>query len=365
MRSSVFMFSAPCAAAFLAVTASSAASFSTIATIPGGPQIGAARGGTLYGTIPNAGAGLLFSIGTNGAGYTVLHSFASATDGSTPNARLAIDANGAVFGTAQGGGAHGGGTLWQYDASGGMTTPHAFGAGADGTAPYQGPSLVRGAVFGTTSQGAIGGSGNIFRLKNRAYKVVYDFMSGADGHCPFAGIGAGPHGSLYGATIGLGFGGNPTGSIWKYTVSAGLQTLYVFQNGSDGEYPDQAPTLDAQGNVYGTTHVQNGSDFAGAIWKISASGQFSVLHDLNAATEGSIPNSPLVIGRDGNLYGTAGYGGAKGHGSVFSITPAGAFSLVHSFAGGTDGAQPTGNLVRAGAAIYGGTATGPVFRITP
>jgi uncharacterized repeat protein (TIGR03803 family) len=347
-----------------------AASFKVVATIPGGPQIGAFKAGMLYGTIAYTGNGVLFSIGANGTHYTVLHNFNGSTDGSAPTPQLALGAGGSIYGTATNGGAASLGTVWEYSPTAGMTTPHAFGTGVaqDGTFPLQG--LARGpggAFYGSTSQGAIGGSGNIFKVTQAGrYTVLYKFLSGADGHCPFSGVFMAADGTLYGTVVGRGFGGNPNGSVWKFTRAGGLQTLYIFQNANDGEWPDQAPVVDKAGNIYGTTHVQNSNNFAGAIWTISAAGQFSVLHDFVADTDGYGPNSPLLLNANGKLYGTTGAGGRHGYGTVFEITPAGAFSVIHDFANTGDGAQPTGNLVQsAGGTIYGGTAYGPVFRLVP
>jgi uncharacterized repeat protein (TIGR03803 family) len=140
----------------------------------------------------------------------------------------------------------------------------------------------------------------------------------------------------------------------------------VFQNGADGEWPTQAPVVDGAGNVYGVSSTQNGTSYAGAIWKISATGHFSILHAMAGAADGYAPNSPLLLNADGLLYGTTGSGGVDGYGTVFSISKSGAFNVVHSFTAGADGAQPTGNLVQSSAGvIYGGTAYGAVFSITP
>ncbi len=222
-------------------------------------------------------------------------------------------------------------------------------------------------VYGTTGEGAIGGSGNIFSVShNGTYTVLYEFQSQGDGHCPFSGVAISKSGILYGTTVGVGYGGNPNGSVWQFTPGGALKTLYVFQDGADGEWPNQAPSLDNAGNLYGVTNVQNGTGFAGAIWKITASGKFSVLHSMNGAVDGYGPNSPLLLGKDGLLYGTTGSGGASNLGTVFSVSKSGSFNVVHSFTNTGDGAQPTGNLVLDSAgAIYGGTAYGPVFKITP
>jgi uncharacterized repeat protein (TIGR03803 family) len=120
------------------------------------------------------------------------------------------------------------------------------------------------------------------------------------------------------------------------------------------------------GNVYGTTFIQNGGQFAGAIWVINSAGKFSVLHDLNGPTGGFGPNSPLLINTDGRLYGTTSSGGVDNIDTVFRITRSGSFAVPHSFTNTGDGGQPTGNLVRGNdGTIYGGTFYGPVFKIVP
>jgi uncharacterized repeat protein (TIGR03803 family) len=350
----------------LTALAAQASTFSVIGSVPGGPQIGAINGKVLYGTIAYSNPPTLFSLTTSGS-YKLLHNFNAGTDGSPPNAMLAIDGDGNVFGTTSAGGQYGAGTLFEYSAAKAFTTPHVFGGSGDGINPRQGPAMgPHHTVYGSTAMGAPNNNGIIFGMTHAgSYGMLYNFQSGADGHCPFSGVAVASNGTIYGTTVGVGYGGNPNGSVWKYTAAAGLQTLYVFQDGADDEYPDQAPTVDASGNVYGTTHVYQGSNVAGVVWKISAAGKFSVLHTMNGSTDGFGLNSPLVADKKGNLFGTTGSGGAKNDGTVFRITPAGAFSVVHSFAGGTDGAQPTGNLVRGSSGIYGGTATGAVFKIVP
>ncbi len=341
--------------------------FSIVANVRGGPYIGAVRGATLYGVLPYIGSGTLFSLTTSGA-YTLLHNFNSSTDGSTPNGLLAVDSGGNIFGTTGSGGSQGGGTVWEFSAGRVMSTLHALGAAGDGSVPMAGPVLGSdGNLYATAGEGAINDSGDVFRqTPGGPYKILYKFLSGADGHCPFSGVVRGKLGALYGTAVGHGAGGNPNGSIWKLSKALKLSTLYVFKNGTDGEWPDQTPAVDKLGNLYGTTHVQNGNNFAGAIWTISALGKFSVLHALTAATDGFAPNSPLLLNANGNLYGTTGSGGAHGLGTVFQVTPSGSFTVLHSFANTGDGAAPTGNLVHdSKGAIYGGTQYGPVFKIVP
>jgi uncharacterized repeat protein (TIGR03803 family) len=346
-----------------------ATSFSVIGTIDGGPMIGGYHFGKLYGIVPygGAGSGSLFTLGTGGT-YTLLHNFVAAVDGSAPNGQIDVDSAGNVFGTAANAGPNGAGTLWKYSPTAGMTTLHAFGASGDGDTPLEGP--VRdsaGALFGTTAGGDVNTNGGLWGISSTGtYSNLYDFLSGADGHCPFSGSARAPGGTLYGTTIGNGYGGNPTGSVWKFSPDRKLTTIHVFHDTTDGEWPTIAPVLDKSGNLYGTTYMQHGVNFAGAIWKITSSGKFTVLHDLVAGRDGSGPNGPLLLDIDGNLYGTAQDSGPNGWGTVFRITPSGTFSVVHAFANGTDGAGPTGTLAQDGTgALYGGTATGQVFKIVP
>jgi uncharacterized repeat protein (TIGR03803 family) len=353
--------------ALLPAIASAAPQFSVVASVAGGPQIGAIRGTTLYGTVPFTSPPFLFSLTTSGT-YTLLHNFVTGSDGTEPNARMAMDRGGNMFGTTPTGGQNGAGTLWEYSAEGAFTVPHAFGANGDGDSPLQGPTMgPLSVLYGTTSMGTDTNNGSLFRMSHAGhYRPLHVFQSKGDGHCPFSGVAVGADGTVYGTTVGVDYGGHPNGSVWKFSTPGGLKTIYVFKDGHDGEYPDQAPTVDGAGNVYGTTHIQDGSNFAGAIWKISAAGKFSLLRDLNGGTDGFHPNSPLLLNRNGILYGTTYEGGPSNYGTLFSITPSGKFAVVHAFSNGGDGAYPTGNLVsNSDGAIFGGTSDGEVFRVVP
>ena len=350
--------------------AAGAAGFAVVGSVAGGPLIGAVSGHVLYGVVPyggGSGAGELFSITL--AGHVArLHDFAAGTDGSGLTVRLVRQSSGDLVGIASSGGQYGGGTLWRYAANKTFGVLHAFGASGDGSLPLQGPvGDQAGDLFGTTAGGAVATNGNAFKLSaSGTYASLHDFLSGTDGHCPFSGAARGPGAELYGTTVGNGFGGNPNGSVWKISAQGTLSTLYAFTDGADGEWPHQAPVVDAQGNVFGTTSVQQGNSFDGALWTIGAKGGFKVLHGFTAATDGSQPNSILVSDGHGTLFGTTATGGPGGYGTVFSITEGGTFTVLHAFANGADGGGPTGSLVRnAGGVIFGGTQSGQVFRITP
>ena len=361
-----------------------AATFRTLASgLSSSLEISAVVGTTAYGTTlngglgPNGGAGTLFSV-TSASKVTTLHKFAGATEGMQPNDMLAVDPQGNVYGTTQGGGAFGGGTIYEFTTAHALKVLHAFNAAAgDGATPYQG--LVRssdGALYGAAAGGAISTNGSVFEVNPKGvYGSRYEFLSGGDGHCPFSSVAVDSKGYVYGTVVGNGSGGDPNGAVWKLSPTNKLTPLYVFRDKGDGEYPDQAPIVDAAGNVYGTMITKNKVEYAGAVWKIDTTGKFSIIHQFAGKADGYGPNGPLMMNTDGNLYGTTQSGGGTatkpGYGTLFRITPAGQFAVIHTFTG-ADGSNPTGTLAHdASGAIYGATSGnsggtgGTVYKIKP
>ncbi len=127
------------------------------------------------------------------------------------------------------------------------------------------------------------------------------------------------------------------------------------------------PWLMAEGrdnNLYGITAV-GGTHQKGTIFKISPSGGYTVLYNFDGP-HGSSPLGGLTLGPDGNLYGMAEREGAHGYGNIFRITPAGAFTVVYDFKGGADGGLPTSPLiVGSDGNFYGTSYPGAAFRMTP
>jgi uncharacterized repeat protein (TIGR03803 family) len=94
---------------------------------------------------------------------------------------------------------------------------------------------------------------------------------------------------------------------------------------------------------------------------MTPAGAVTLLHSFaGGATEGQSPYDSMIQGSDGNLYGMTQLGGAVSKGTVFRMTPAGTVTLLHSFAGGTaDGQGPIGSLVQGSDGnLYGMTQLG-------
>ncbi|HTU42121.1 MAG TPA: choice-of-anchor tandem repeat GloVer-containing protein [Candidatus Aquilonibacter sp.] len=117
-------------------------------------------------------------------------------------------------------------------------------------------------------------------------------------------------------------------------------TLYSF-NGTDGEYPQAALVLGTDGNLYGTTEGGGPKAPYGTVFKITPSGTLTTLYDFcsqRKCTDGEYPYAGLIQGTDGNFYGTTFEGGATGVqcdglacGTVFKITSEGTLTTLYSF----------------------------------
>jgi uncharacterized repeat protein (TIGR03803 family) len=179
---------------------------------------------------------------------------------------------------------------------------------------------------------------------------------------------------------------NPT-PVQSYAV---LHSFLTASFPNDGTGPNSALLQGSDGNFYGMTfNGGTGSTGtigvgtgAGTIFRISPGGSYSILHNFNdgsVANDGINPSGSLIEGTDGNYYGVTQSGGVYSFGTVFRMTPQGAVTILHNFAGtGTsprDGAVPGASLVQAsdgnlyGTTIYGSNNTtsynGTLFRISP
>lgn len=340
--------------------------------------------------------------------YTVLYTFTGGTDGAIPAANVIADAVGDLYGTTVFGGntssscplgSLGCGVVFKLDPAGNETVLYSFTGTTDGSAAEGG--LLRdpaGNLYGTTSEGGNTscypyGCGVVFKLDatGQHHKVLYSF-SGADGAAPYAGLVRDTAGNLYGTTdVGGDLSGScsPTGCglVFKLDPAGNETVLYRFTGGSDGAYPEAGLIRDATGDLFGTT-AAGGAYGAGVVFKLDPAGTERVLYAFTGGADGQNPALGGVV-RDpaGNLYGTTYFGGdtsgcgGVGCGVVFKLDPAGNESVLHTFAGGSDGGNPFAGVVRDaagnlyGTTLYGGNTSsscprglqgcGVVFKVSP
>jgi len=305
------------------------------------------KAGNLYGTTVYGGAsnqGSVFELSNSGGTWkeTVLHSFddISGDDGYYSYSTLTFDAAGNLYGTTQAGGKFGGGTIFQLKASKGKYTYkviHGFATSSSAAYyPYAGVVVGKnGYLYGTTYYGGVvWNAGAVYQLRQVSgvwiFSVIYNFLGDSLGQYTESGLAVDAAGNLYGTTYQ---GGNfNLGSVFELTPGAKnkwtQKVIYSFKGyaSKDGAYPYYAGvTLDAQGNVYGTTY-QGGSSAPnnlnyGTVYKLTK-GTFkeSVLWSFGTTGDGYYPYHGVIL-LNGKLYGTTNNGGVKGGGVVFEVTP--------------------------------------------
>ncbi len=198
----------------------------------------------------------------------------------------------------------------------------------------------------------------------QTFNTLVNF-DGTNGGNPTASLIQGFNGSLYGATTGSGaYGG---GTVFRITPEGTSMTLYNFCAESDcvdGRYPEGTLVLGTDGNFYGTT-LQGGNSMCGCgtLFKITPEGSLTTIHRFDG-TDGSNPVAGLIQGADGNFYGTTVSGGANGGGAgtLFKTTRDGTLTTLYTFCSQpmcSDGDQPTGALVQGvDGKFYGTTGFG-------
>jgi uncharacterized repeat protein (TIGR03803 family) len=414
---------------FMAVTYQSAQGqqFSIVADFNGtdlsaGTSIARDNFGNLYGAstastlqcngIP---CGAIYKIDASGL-LTTWHTFQGPPDGARPNAvvttiGVSITHPGTLYGTTMYGGTStyqycgdGCGTVFQIGSTGEETVLHSFTAPPnDGIEPAAGVIAEPGAtptsgetLYGTTYYGGPysvndnPGEGSVFQVADGREAVLYFFTGGADGALPFAA----PlfrDGVLYGTTVFGGTGscvttfGTGCGTVFK-VVGNQETVLHSFQNQADGGNPAGPLIADSSGNLYGTAVL--GGDLncqpggggippgCGVVFKVSPSGQETVLYTFTDGADGAWPSANLVRDSAGNLYGTAALGGdltcgsGMGCGTVFKIDTAGNFSVLQTFRG-SDGSYPLALVQDNQGVLYGvAEVSGPadkgvVYRLVP
>jgi uncharacterized repeat protein (TIGR03803 family) len=361
------------------------------------------REGNLYATTYTGGryGGTIFKVTTSGT-ETVLYDFCSqdnCTDGQFPYAGLVFDAEGNAYGTTSWGGdsscnlPYGCGVVFKLTPSGTETVLHTFTGTPDGQFPMAGLIFDEsGNLYGTTYEGGISGSGAVFKVTPSGEEtILYSF--GSQCYCPelyypYAGLVLDKKGNLYGTTR---YGGvfeffchYGCGEVFKVDPSGKETVLHTFCHSPvercvDGAIPFAGLAPDKKGNFYGTT--TSGAYGPGAVFKITPSGKETILYNFKDghSGDGVLPEAGLVFDAKGNLYGTTERGGVYNAGTVFKITPSGKETVLYSFTGGTDGANPvSGLLLDKKGTLYGTTSAGGsdgtcnapygcgvVFKLTP
>jgi len=277
--------------------------------------------GNLYGTAPSGGSfggGVVFKLDPAG-NETVLYNFAwyPLDGGAFPWGGVIRDSEGKLFGTTWFSGANNAGVVYRID----PTTQtekvlYTFTGGSDGYGPNAG--LARdsaGNLYGTTQGGGSAGLGVVYKVNAAGFEtVLHNFTGGADGAGPWTGVVVDPSGNVYGSAGG---GTGNAGVVFKLDPAGTETLLHTFTGGADGGGPN-ALTLDSAGNIYGTTSGGGASNH-GVVFMLDPLGNETVLYNFTGA-DGAAPAAGVIQDSRGRLYGTTNIGGSKAGGVVYVIS---------------------------------------------
>lgn len=375
-----------CALSMLGVQPARAQTFSVIHSFTGNQDGGNPAStltldmaGNLYGTTvfggdfggrncgSGGGCGVVFKMARHNTTWvlTPLYSFTGFDDGAGPIAPVIFGPNGALYGTADGGGSGnctrgywpGCGVVFQLQPPPTrctialcpwLETPiYQFTQESDGWEP-DAPVVFdsAGNLYGTTS-----GNSSVYQLTRSGSgwvkTTIYTFTN-SDGPSDRAGLIIDQAGRLYGIS-NLGVYGY--GAVFQLTRSGSdwtENTIYSFRNGMDGRFP-VGLTMDALGNLYGAASG-GGIGGGGTVFELSSSGggwTFTLLSSLVGNPAGAGPSAAPTFDNAGNLYDTSSGGGLFGCGDVFRLTPSGGrwiYTELYDFTCGNDGGVPYGGV---------------------
>ena len=321
---------------------------------------------------PSQGSGTVYSVTSGGSISRIATFSAPPSEGRTPSGALLQAADGSFYGVTASGTPKGySGSIFRLTASGTLSTLYQF---SQGGFPESGLSLgPDGAFYGAAELGGTNGVGSVFRITTAGdFSTVYSFTGGGNGLRPKAALTLGSDGQFYGTTS-EGGSGTGSGTIFRISPTGSYTLLHSFDLATSGNQPLGKLLQASDGNFYGTT-TSFGANSAGTLYRLTPAGVVTVLHAFRGnTTEGGNPAAGVIQGADGALYGTTAGGGSTAGGTVYRVTLAGAFSTLHTFRSGAPGENPRsplllgrdGNFYGTASNVSFGDSRGVVYRLTP
>lgn len=285
--------------------------------------------------------------------YQDLYNFDCASGGCTPEGALTQGKDGNLYGTTSAGGLNNLGTIFMVSTAGtGYTVLWNFDSSTGAPSGGLTLSTVDGNFYGTTVS-------TLYRFvsSTQTLTILHEFSS-------TEGTPQGPpvenkYKVLYGVNA---LGANP-GTAYSWTVTTGT---YALLKGQPPGFPSGPLFLASDGNLYGATS-SGGKDEAGTVFSVTSKGGIKKVYSFTGEDDGTSPNAPLVEGKDGNLYGTAGAGGYFNRGTIFNLTlptpstPSAETTLYAFEETGSDPYTPAAGLLAASDKnFYGTTCCGGV-----
>lgn len=284
-----------------------------------------------------------------------------------------LDVGGTLYGTTAG--AEHAGNVYSINPTGVKKDLYTFkGFPNDGWGPQGDLIDVNGTLYGTTSGGGSCGLGTVYSISTTGTEKVLKSFCGPESF-PSGGL-LNVNGTLYGVARYTYVNGNSGrfGDLFSITTSGAYKVLHVFEgplNHLRGAEPNPG-LVNVNGTIYGTTEyggwgctIKNHAA-CGTVFSIrTTDGGFKLLHSFAGGSDGAFPVAGL-IDVDGILYGTT-FGGGTGKyagcgdlgcGTVYDISTRGGDKVVYNFVGDSDGSNPNANLLESGGSFYGVTEYG-------
>ena len=330
--------------------------------------------GKLYGTTVKStstgGGGTVYSLNLDGSGFELLKNFTDSADGyQVYNGLTIVDDN--IYGIANSGGTSGLGVIFKIDSTDNFSVIHNFTGLGQGAHPYTSPTYYNGSLYGQTWGGWTSGLSNMYKydLATNTYSNLYNTTT--PGVQPFGTVTF-----INGYAYGMNSDNRDTanyGNVFKFDpTTSSYEVVHTFTGGTAGGYPYDSLAWDGGNYVYGTTlgfypwssSETDALNDEGVVFRMNINtNEYTVLHDFSAQSgDGAKPNSSMLIGPDGWLYGIAHgnqiWGGTE-YGTFYRMRFDGtAFEVLHVFDSMDAGNVPMRSLVWQDGVIYGTTAYG-------
>ncbi|HET6250870.1 MAG TPA: choice-of-anchor tandem repeat GloVer-containing protein [Tepidisphaeraceae bacterium] len=293
------------------------------------------------------------------------------TQGAKPYSTPVLSSTGNLFGTATIGGVANEGTVYELPAGSSTISTVASFTGANGSDPYGGLAIdSSGNLFGTTATGGAYGDGTVFEIAGGSGVITtLASFNGVNGSTPHGSVTLDANGNLFGTTTAGGTSGD--GTIFEVARGTGAITTIASFAGANGVDPESGATLDSHGNLFGTTlsnTLQFGSTGYGTIYEVaSGSAQITTLFTFTPIG-GDNPYGNISIDSNADLFSTTESGGANGYGNVFemqsgssTITALWSFSVPLGTTTYSDGFFPyAGVALDSNGDLFGTTESGGI-----
>jgi len=284
----------------------------------------------------NDGEGEVFKLSPNGDGTfseSSIYSFPGINQPGGPNGDLLLDAKGNIYGTTLG---NGNGITNQTVAYELQKTANGYNYVqlyefcslsncADGQYPEGGLKAdAAGSLYGTTNGGGQFGQGTVYQLKQTNGKwteTVLHSFNGTDGQSPYGNINFDANGNLYGSTF-VG-GSSDSGVVYEIDAKGNFSVIYNFKGTPDGAFPYGAVNPDDAGHIFGTTE-EGGKSNGGTVYELTqnGSGQWSEAGSYSfpyVQSEGG-PLGGLLLTKSAQLFGFTATSKNFGYGEIFEFS---------------------------------------------